>query len=116
MSQCAAAEEVAAERFIVVIVEWIRKIGPGGDVSRQLVTAVEIEDTVARNLSNIDPRKPLERIHPAVPQGAGKLTLRVRRPGAELMDRRVGQQRILGYVADVRMEPGVRALDRPAVW
>ena len=67
MSQGAATEKVAAERFIVVIVEQIRKIGPGGDVCRQLVPAVEIEDTVAPDLSNIDPRQPLERIHPAVP-------------------------------------------------
>lgn len=54
MSQCAATDEIAAEGFIMVAVEQVRNIGTGCDVSRQSVTPVQVENTIARNPSYMD--------------------------------------------------------------
>ena len=85
MDKRPAAKEVAAERFIVVVIEQVRNVGANRDVLRERVAAVEIEDAIARNWTGVDPRQPLERIHPAVLQRAAEPTPRVRRPDAELM-------------------------------
>ena len=85
MQQRAAAEEVGAEGFVMLVVEQVGNVGAGCDVLNELVAAVEIEDAIPRNRARIYTRKPLERIHPAVPQGAANPIPRVRRPGAELM-------------------------------
>ena len=67
MSERAATQEVAAERFVMVVIEQIRNIGAGGDVTIEPIAAVEIEDAVGRNRTDIHPREPGEAIHPAVP-------------------------------------------------
>jgi hypothetical protein len=67
MDECAAAEEVGAERFIVVFVEQVRHVSARGDVLSESIAAVEIEDAIAGDRADIYPRQPLERIHPAVP-------------------------------------------------
>ena len=90
MSERAAAEDVAAERFVMVVIEQIRNVGAGCEVSGEPIAAVEIEDAIPWNRSDIYPCQPSERIHPAVPQCAAKAIPRVRHPGAELMDRGVG--------------------------
>ena len=89
MDERAAAKEVTAEPFIVVVIEQVRNVGADGHVLRELVAAVEIEDAIARDWPGICARPPLERIHPAVPQSAAQPIPRVRRPGAELMARSV---------------------------
>jgi hypothetical protein len=53
MSQGAATEEIAAERLIMVAVEQVRSIDAGGDLFRQPVARVEVDDTVARNLRTL---------------------------------------------------------------
>jgi hypothetical protein len=108
MDKRPAAKQVAAERFIVVVIEQVRNVGAYHGVLREPIAAVEIKDAIARNGTDINPRQPLERIHPAVLQCAAEPTARVRRPSAELMARGVGQQWILGYVADARMEAANR--------
>jgi hypothetical protein len=68
VSERAATQEVAAERFVMVVIEQIRNIGPGCDVAGEPIAAVEIDDAVARNRTGIHPRQPGEPVHPAVPQ------------------------------------------------
>ena len=116
MSERAAAEDIAPERFIVIVIEDVRYVGADGDVLCDLRAAVQIDNAIRRNPSPIYPRQPLERVHPPVPQGAADPTPLVRRSGAELMGRCVGRQRTLGYVGDVEMESGIRTLDPPARW
>ena len=114
MSERAARQEVATERFVVVVIEQIRNIGANGDVTTQPITAVEIDDSVCRNRTGIHPRQPGKPIHPAVSQRAADPAPFVRRPDAELMARSVGQERVVRGVADARMESGVGTLDSPA--
>ncbi len=114
MSERAATQEVTAERFVMVVIEQIRNIGAGGDVTREPIAAVEIEDAVARNRTDIRPREPGEPVHPAVPHRAADPIPLVGHCDAELMARSVGQQRVLRDVADARMESGVGTLDPPA--
>ena len=90
MDKRAAAQEVAAECLIVNVIQQVCHVDAPCDVLRERIAAVEIEDAIARNLTDINPRSPRERIHPAVPPCAASPTPRVRRPGAELMDWGVG--------------------------
>ena len=90
MSERAAAEDVAAERFVMVVIEQIRNVGAGCDVPGEAIAAVKIEDALSRNRTVVRPRQPGEPIHPAVPQGAGDPIPLVPRPRAELMARSVG--------------------------
>ena len=113
MSERATTQEVAAERFVMVVIEQIRNIGAGCDVTGEPIAAVKIEDAVARNRTDIRPSEPGEPIHPAVPHRAADPIPLVRRPRAELMARSVGQQRVLREVADARMESSVGTLDPP---
>ena len=62
MSERAATQEVAAEGFVMVVVEQIRNIGAGCDVTGEPIAAVEIEDAVARNGTDICPREPGEMV------------------------------------------------------
>src|SRR5262245_25333986 len=90
MDKRAAAKEVAAECLIVNVIEQVCYVDAPCDMLGESIAAVEIEDAIARNLTHINPRPPLKRIHPAVPPFAAKQAPRVRRPGAELMARSVG--------------------------
>ena len=45
----AAAEEVAAERFVMIVIEQIGDVGADCHVAGERVAAVEIEDAVARH-------------------------------------------------------------------
>jgi len=64
VNQRAAAEEVAAERLIVVVIEQVRDIGADRDVFREPIGAVHIENAVARNRSHVNPCLPGKRIPP----------------------------------------------------
>jgi hypothetical protein len=89
VSERAAAEEVAAERFVMVVIEQIRNVCAGCDVAGEPIAAVQIEDAVARNRTTIHPRQPRERIHPSVPHRAADASPLVRHPDAELMARSI---------------------------
>ena len=69
MSERAATQEVAAERFVMVVIE-IRNIDAGCDVTSEPIAAVEIEDAVARIPDRHTSPEPAEPIHPAVPHQA----------------------------------------------
>jgi hypothetical protein len=90
VSERAATEEVAAERFVMRVIEQIGNIGAGCDVSGEPIAAVEIEDSLARNRTGIHARQPGEPIHPAVPHRTADPIPLVRDPDAELMSRGVG--------------------------
>src|SRR5262245_2644352 len=90
MDKRAATQEVAAECLIVNVIEQVGYIDAPCEVLGESIAAIEIEDAIARNLTDINPRPPRERFHPAVPPFAVKPTPRVRCSDAELMARSVG--------------------------
>ena len=84
MSERAAAEEVAAERFVMVVMERIRNVCAGCDVASKPIAAVQIED--ARSSEPGHHTSPPEtRTHPPlVPHRAADASPLVH-PDAELM-------------------------------
>ena len=74
VSERAATQEVAAERFVMVVIE-IRNIDAGCDVTSEPIAAVEIEDAVARIRTDIRP--PSQR-NPSTQRYRTKLLIRSR--------------------------------------